>query len=500
MKKLLVLLLGMGTLAGVPKPVAAQEVMSASLVDHKKNGDSLLYVHVGTDQPLSGAYKFIQSDDAYELAHFSKGMLEGSYKKYRYGKCVTEGVYKTSQKDKTWRYYSMPYDRNDAVYLEREEYYEDGLPQGEWVRYKTSMATDFKPAPIEKVRFNKGGAELRETYDERGWLSSSCTYRNNVKHGMYHEYYPDGKPMVDVEYRMGQKAGTTTAYHANGQASKKGQYNEAGDAFGKWESWFEDGTLAGWTHYKNGTLSGDFESYHPNGKLLEKGTYSDEGNRAHIGRYQRFYENGQQAEDIRYDQTGRKQGKSTSWYANGNTKRDATYRNNAFIGEDKRHFENGQLEELTTYSEKEYVVDEWGDDNEFAKSGPYRRYDSDGQLVEEGTYDHDKKQGEWKSYTQGKLRRVQQFEDGMEAGKYILYHDGRLREEGAFKIVTDEYGGRYSKKDGLWVEYYYEAEYPSGLKKWEIRWKDGIKHGKSVRYNADGKVRFTEDYDQGKSN
>ena len=486
-------------LATIPRYGFGQEVMSASLVEHRLQGDSLLYVRLGTDEPLSGAIKFVRNEHGYELAHFRDGKLEGSYQQYVYGKCVVEGAYRASRKDNTWRYFRIPNGPSDpVVYLERQEFYKDGLPHGEWIRYKTSMATAGEPAPIEKVWFNKGSAEKRETFDEQGWLSSSSTYRNNVRHGMYREYYPDGNPMLEVEYRMGERTGVSTAYHANGQPSKKGAYDDEGEATGKWETWADDGTLTGWAHYKKGKLAGPFEFYHPNGKLAEKGTYSEDGRGAYVGSYQRYYENGQPMEAYRIDKEGKKQGKATQWYANGNVKQEATYRDGEVTGVYQLYFENGQPEELTTYSDTEHVVDDWGEQEDYAKSGAYKRWDTDGNLREEGLYAHDRKTGEWRTYTDGQLRRVQHFENGLESGPYVLYHEGRLREEGHFKIITDEYGNRRSVKDGLWTEYYYESDYPEGLKQWEVRWKDGVKHGQSQRYDTQGKVTYTEVYDHGK--
>src|SRR5690606_26067684 len=183
MNKRVIIVLYVGLLAALPLRSLSQEVLSASLVKHRKQGDSTLYVRLGTDEPLSGAFKFIQNDHAYELAHFQNGRLEGSYKRFVYGQCVAEGRFKNSRKDRSWRIYSIPFERNDAVFLTRREFYHDGLPHGEWVRYETTVATDLKPVAIEKIRFNKGYVEMRETFSEEGWRMTSCAYRNNVKHG-----------------------------------------------------------------------------------------------------------------------------------------------------------------------------------------------------------------------------------------------------------------------------------------------------------------------------
>lgn len=476
----------------------AQQIMSASLVEHRWQGDSLQYVRLGTDEPLSGVIKFVRDEDNYELAHFSNGKLEGEYKRFRYDKCVVEGIYHDSRKDEVWRYYMVPFGPDNPAYIERQESYDDGLPHGEWIRYKTSMVTELKPVPVEKVYFERGEVSLRETFDEEGWQASSTTYRNNVKHGKSLEYYPDGTLRVEVEYNMGQPTGVYTAYHPNGQPAKRGAYDDVGKETGAWEMWADDGTLTGRAHYQKGVLAGPFEFYHDNGNLSEKGTYADDGSGRYIGRYQSYFEDGQPKEDYHTDENGRKQGTATRWYANGNVEEGMTYRDGVVTGEHKRFFEDGQPEELTTYSDSEHVVDDWGEQEDYAKSGVYKRWNGSGQLREEGQYEHDKKTGEWRTYTDGLLRSVQQFEDGLESGPYVLYHEGRLREEGQFKIITDDYGNRRSVKDGLWTEYYYESDYPEGLKRWEVQWKDGEKHGISRRYDTEGQVSLTETYEYGR--
>ncbi len=498
MNKRVIIVLYVGLLAALPLCSLSQEVLSASLVKHRKQGDSTLYVRLGADEPLSGAFKFIQNDHAYELAHFRDGRLDGSYKRFVYGQCVTEGVFRDSRKDKSWRFYSIPFERNDAIYLKQTAFYLDGLPHGEWVRYETTVATDLKPVAIEKIQFNKGYIELRETFSEEGWRMTSCTYRNNVKHGREMGYYADGKVMKETEYRMGMRTGISVLYHPNGQLAERGGYDERGEATGKWETWAENGILTGWAHYQAGKLVGPFEYYHDNGTMRQQGSYADDGSGAFIGDYRRWYENGNPAEVSRTDNKGRKQGKEQRWYENGNLQLEANYRDGILVGERRTYFENGQPEELTTYSTREQVADEWGAQATYAKSGPYKRYNAEGQLLEEGEYAHDKKEGTWKTYLDGKLRRMQDFEDGLESGAYTLYNEGRIRETGTYKIVTDTYGNRRAVKDGLWVEYYYEVDYPEGLKRWEVHWKDGNKHGKAFRYDTSGKVSLEEQYEHGR--
>src|SRR5690606_29948095 len=117
MNKRVIIVLYVGLLAALPLCSLSQEVLSASLVKHRKQGDSTLSVRLGADEPLSGASKFIHTAHDYELAHFRDGSRDGRYKRFVYGQCVTEGVFRYSRKDESWRFYSSPFERNDAIYL-----------------------------------------------------------------------------------------------------------------------------------------------------------------------------------------------------------------------------------------------------------------------------------------------------------------------------------------------------------------------------------------------
>lgn len=479
----------------------AQTVLDISLVKKISNSEIAYYTHLKTEQKLSGDYKLIADDNEYQLANFDDGVLNGPYKVYKEDIKIIDGYFKHGEKHGVWLLYKEPWGNNAAGYLEYRQEYDQGKPHGQWVTYLNNTYTfeRAQPVPASETEYDQGGKVLQTKYYDNGNIKSITHFKEGIRHGVYKEYYITGNQYSEIFYKDGQKNGETTVWHENGNVAKKGQYDDEGNATGKWGSWSEGNTYTGFANYISGTQAGDFELYYSNGQLKEKGEYDNKGNMAHVGRYQRYYKNGKKAEEIFYDKEGFKQDKALTWYENGNIKQIIYYKNDVVYKTKKRYFENGQLHETISYSKTEHVKDEWGEHRNFAKEGSYKRYAEDGNLLEEGNFKHNKRQGEWRFYHNGQLRRIENYKDGLNKGLYTLYHDGRLRETGNYIIVTDKYGHKYQKKDGLWTEYYYEKYYAPGTKQQETRWKAGQKDGVTKRYDKHGKLREEDVYENGRS-
>ena len=110
--------------------------------------------------------------------------------------------------------------------------------------------------------------------------------------------------------------------------------------------------------FRNGKKSGKFSFYYDNGQLKSQGYYS---NNLQQRKWTYYYENGQingtgsykdgdgtDLGDTGIPRNGRT-GKWKSFYENGQLKDDFTYKNGKNDGSRKSYYENGQLEWVSTY-------------------------------------------------------------------------------------------------------------------------------------------------------
>ena len=94
-------------------------------------------------------------------------------------------------------------------------------------------------------------------------------------HGRYREFYPNGKPFVEGQFREGRQHGEWTFYHDNGQLNRKATFNN-GQPDGAWDVHRADGSLAAKRSFRNGQRHGEWTTYDQTGtKPLRIEQYTD---------------------------------------------------------------------------------------------------------------------------------------------------------------------------------------------------------------------------------
>lgn len=171
--------------------------------------------------PLSGEYRILRGQDE-ESVHFSKGVKQGEYKRYRDGVLREKGAYA------------------------------DGKRHGLFVTYYQDGKTPQREAPMQHGKIE----------------------------GTVRTWFADGKPDMIQEYRDGKKNGKEQRFAPKtGRLIYEASYTDDKKEGKQWE--LNEDTARGWlsetvSHYKNGELDGPYEyTAHKHGKLYLHG-------RAHI--------------------------------------------------------------------------------------------------------------------------------------------------------------------------------------------------------------------------
>lgn len=218
------------------------------------------------------------------------------------------------------------------------------------------------------------------------------------------------------------------------------------------------------------TFYGPWEFFHDNGQLKSKGTFNDKGGKE--GEWMYYYTNGTPKERSTFV-NDLPEGKSTTWFDNGNLSEEDFYRQGKLNGETKTYFFNGLPK----------TVEHYKDD---LKDGEMRSYTYDGFLNYVLNYIDDEPEGEAKFYyNNGKVEATKTFAAGKLNGPYRHYSEaGVLDIEGSH--LDDEPAGQ-------WKEYY-----DSKSIKAEYSYSNGELEGVHKSYYENGKVSETIEYSKGK--
>jgi len=164
-------------------------------------------------RPLSGEYRILRGPDE-ESVHFSKGVKQGEYRRYRDGVLREKGAYA------------------------------DGKRHGLFVTYYQDGKTPQREAPMQ-----------------HGKIES-----------MVRTWFADGKPDMIQEYREGKKNGKEQRFAPKtGRLIYEAGYTDDKKEGKQWE--LNEDTARGWlsetvSHYKDGELDGPYEyTAHKYGKL-----------------------------------------------------------------------------------------------------------------------------------------------------------------------------------------------------------------------------------------
>jgi antitoxin component YwqK of YwqJK toxin-antitoxin module len=156
--------------------------------------------------------------------------------------------------------------------------------------------------------------------------------------GAYREFYPNGKPFVEGQFRRGRQHGEWSFYHENGQLNRKATYND-GKPDGPREIFRADGTLASKRGFADGLRDGEWITYDATGKKPIAEEHYVKGKPDGTWKY--WYPNGQLRQQVGLKQ-GERHGPIVEWDEKGEKRFEASFVDGKLHGPATRWFSDGR--------------------------------------------------------------------------------------------------------------------------------------------------------------
>jgi antitoxin component YwqK of YwqJK toxin-antitoxin module len=133
-----------------------------------------------------------------------------------------------------------------------------------------------------------------------------------------------GKMAAKSEYKDDQKV-------------EEGKYIDSKKT-GIWKEYYPNENLKSAITYDNNRPNGYAKMYHDNGKIKEEGMWK---NNRWVGDYKLYYDNGQVQQAFSFDATGKRAGKQTYFYENGQTMIEGNWDGGKEAGVVTEYYDNG---------------------------------------------------------------------------------------------------------------------------------------------------------------
>ena len=282
-----------------------------------------------------------------------------------------------------------------------------------------------------------------EHYNPNNKHRTKGSYVNDVKDGMWVNYYSDGSIWYEEEFKNGDSTKTIIYYYENDELESKKVFvnnkyvkdlplTESEDKKklfiprrlsgegSRWEQWnkeqpIKDGNPI--NQYDNeGFKQGYWEEYHDNGELFFKGNYKDD----------------------------KKDGYWEYYWSNGNVYSKGNYKNGGYDGEWFYYHPDGRLEYKELYEYDKLVKDIplteskklfiprklSGEDSRYAKWNKEQPI-VDGERINQYNVDTGKKEGLWvRYYDNDQLESKGKYKNGLRDGVWEYYYwNGTLERE-----------------------------------------------------------------------
>ena len=328
------------------------------------------------------------------------GRPDGSWKTYYMtGILKSEGIRKNLLLDSTWVFYNSFGDTIEKInYLYGKRngyttgYYSDRIENPEYVGNVIS----------KELYLNDKKEGLSYYYFNDGKIKKVSNYINNNLNGDTYEFSRDGIVIEVIEYKNGVVV----------ERNKINRFDENNLKSGMWKEFYDDLTVKREINYKKGLKSGmykeydnygnlnlilkydddllvennDYErdsvslknEYDENGILVFSGTYKNE---IPVGIHRYFNKEGDVINSYIYNEKGKK---ISEGIVNQNGSREGSW---------KMYYESGNLRAVGNYL------------NNY-ENGSWNYYYEDGKIEQEGTYRNGKYSGKWVwYYDNGKIRK-----------------------------------------------------------------------------------------------
>lgn len=418
--------------------------------NHKREGEWRYYTPSGnlkmlqnfTDGLLNGeAKKYYANGNLEEVVTYDSSLMHGEYRYYyENGKLQSKSYYQNGELTGE----AVSYYQNDSLKslgsyaghivgrfiakkpdgkLQNEEFYNVEGTSERLIEY------DRNQAKLLDIRYAYDSVTV-EAKEADGITKYKVNIVDNLRHGPYKAYYPDGKPRVLSNYLHGQLNGPYSYYNSSGQVEFEsnfcmGKHHGTIKRYKLGKLWTEDQMVQdvsqgkSSTYYTNGKLErvnysiddareGFDVRYAPDGTWMYKQymyhnqvvsytyrnatgqTITTSVNQLKNSPLVAYYPSGKVAATIPMV-NGMYNGKHQLFNTDGKLLYEAEYKKDMAEGVMKSYYENGLLKEEVTK-----VADE--------RHGPYKYYYPSGKLYEAGSFYWGTEDGEWKYYdATGKL-------------------------------------------------------------------------------------------------
>lgn len=347
------------------------------------------------------------------------GKPDGYWKTYyENGQLKSEGNRVNFLLDGAWRFFGESGDTTLVIH------YNKGVKDGLRLTYTENEILE-EPF-VKDVRSGMGGR-----YDRQRRLLQTIQYKNGFEEGISPVFDTLGVLKEIITYRKG--------FIANREALNR--YDKQGQKHGYWKTFFDDWSLHTECYYRHGLRDGFYKEYDEKGNLKKIAKY--------VNDVEQVQESSVKPLIVQRE-----------YYANGQVKREVSFRDGKKEGVWREFDENGKVTQSQTY-EKNVLLSSGVVDTDGKRNGECKEFYPDSTLRAEGIFIDGEKSGEWKYY----------------------YHNGQVEQRGVFE---------QGKQQGLWVWFY-----DNGRKQIEENYFKGVENGSYKEYDTDGKVIVTGTYFDG---
>ncbi|MCO4294497.1 hypothetical protein NF867_16665 [Solitalea sp. MAHUQ-68] len=501
----------------------------------------------------TGTYKVGKETGPYKEYYISgkiktEGVIEddqsvGEWKwYYENGNLQKTGSYKDGKENGLWIFYDEDGKKNnetsfaDGLYdgltseFKNDKVYNQYVYKNNKLKSYTSIPKNYTVTNSDKgpfIIYNENGIRIREGnvkdggqdglwhfYDVNGILLTDINFSKGKKEGNYKYYHPNGKVKIEGTYVNDSENGVCSYYFITGTLESTGTYVD-GNKEGEWFAYYENGKLKSKEYYSNGTATGLTENYRTDGTLdniveikegyLDDFSAFDSNNKmyeniklkAGNGKLALHHVNGKPLLDVEYVK-GNKQGKSTSYYANGQVSRIENYTYHTLHGPTIGYTPYGKVsfKAKYTFGNRDSVITYYDDFTGVKESTfPYKNgnctgeciwYNPDGSISSTSTYKNDVRDGYSLYFDEiGKNIKIRvKYNQGTIVSYSYLNNKGEFVPEIPIGKEKTE------------VKAYYSSGTPSMV----ATYQNGLRQGKLIHYHPNGKVEDEEDYIDGERN
>ena len=222
-------------------------------------------------------------------------------------------------------------------------------------------------------------------------------YKDSRQQGLWTKFFPSGKTKSEIEYVNSRPNGTYKTYFENGQVEEEG-------------------------NWKNNRNTNDFKRYYDNGQVSQQFAFNSTGKRD--GKQTYFYENGQVM--IEADIEAGKEKFVKEYYEDGSIKAEKSFIDgkldvaNTKVYESKSPVKDRDAEEVKNRPVEVVTVDETDNVNSgnFDGDGQHKVYNANHQISKDGVFkDYRLMDGLWYKYDgNGILFKIKKFQNGRYIG------------------------------------------------------------------------------------